>query len=362
MWGGIMINLPRDTIETTVVCLGDKVEKYKDPQWEYVRSGAEKFIDLRSFNFTERRNMLASQQFDVLVYVDSVMDTAVYFLGLARLAPIQCATWGLQMTSGSPEMDFFISLGSELPNAQEYYTETLIRFQTPGVFFHPPRVPSKPLGRQDFGLPQHKTLYVCPHNLRKVQYAYLAVVQGILERDSEAVVVFIAVLGEAWITTLLQRTLQRRLPAQLLPRIYILPTKSTYGRYDLKEDLYDLMMIADVLLDTFPFGGCTISHEALYTDIPIVTLSSTPLLAGRCTMFLLQYINVPECIANSVTEYINIAVEFGTNVQWRHAVKEKISTNKKRLYNNSAAVLEWARFIQFAHNSARSLGNRARAV
>ena len=43
------------------------------------------------------------------IYLDVGMDPMTYFLAFARLAPVQCVTWGHPVTTGVPNMDYFIS-------------------------------------------------------------------------------------------------------------------------------------------------------------------------------------------------------------------------------------------------------------
>ena len=56
------------------------------------------------------------------------MDDMPIKLASLRLAPAQATSWGHPTTSGLPSIDYFLS--SELmepPNADEHYTERLIR-------------------------------------------------------------------------------------------------------------------------------------------------------------------------------------------------------------------------------------------
>src|SRR5262249_10876056 len=93
----------------------------------FIQEGADTVVTLPA-HLDQARRQIAEQRLDVLYYTDIGMDPLAYFLAFARLAPVQCVTWGHPITTGIPTMDYFIS--SELfeaPGAEEHYTEQLVR-------------------------------------------------------------------------------------------------------------------------------------------------------------------------------------------------------------------------------------------
>ena len=115
------------------------------------------------------------------------MDVITYFLAHARLAPVQCATWGHSMTSGISTMDYYITMINEVPDAAAHYTEQLVRFKTTSVFFLPPRKTNleAQITRESFGFPAAARIYVCPQSLHKMHPRFDAMIRGILEKDPQ---------------------------------------------------------------------------------------------------------------------------------------------------------------------------------
>jgi protein O-GlcNAc transferase len=68
----------------------------------------------------------------------------------------------------------------------------------------------------------------------------------------------------------------------------------------------------DIALDPFPYNGTTTTCEALWMGIPVVTLRGDR-HAGRVGASLLSQIGLTDLIANSVEEYVEIAVALARN-------------------------------------------------
>jgi protein O-GlcNAc transferase len=68
----------------------------------------------------------------------------------------------------------------------------------------------------------------------------------------------------------------------------------------------------DIALDPFPYNGATITCEALWMGVPVVTLRGDR-HAGRVGASLLSQIGLTELIANSVEEYVEIALALAGN-------------------------------------------------
>ena len=108
------------------------------------------------------RQAIAAERLDVLFYTDIGMEPTTYFLAFARLAPVQCVTLGHPVTTGIPNIDYFLSADVLEPaDAAEHYSETLIRMVNISSYFTRRAVTGIPPRRADLGLPVDARLYVC---------------------------------------------------------------------------------------------------------------------------------------------------------------------------------------------------------
>ena len=76
-------------------------------------------------------DVIRSGCFDLLYYWEVGTDSTNYFLPFYRLAPVQCTSWGIQVTSGIPKLDYYLSSDLVEPaDASDHYTEQLVLANT----------------------------------------------------------------------------------------------------------------------------------------------------------------------------------------------------------------------------------------
>jgi predicted O-linked N-acetylglucosamine transferase (SPINDLY family) len=216
------------------------------------------------------------------------------------------ATWGHSVTSGIDTVDYYVSHDRvEIPNAQDHYTERLIRL--PGYFVPRYLKPPPPPPR-----PRSKRRYHCPQNLFKLHPDFDAALRAVLERDAAAEIVLVD-SNRPW-TGQLRERLRRSLGA-LASRVRFAP-RMTHAQF--LEHLAE----ADVVLDPFYFGGWNSSCDALALGVPVVTLPGF-LLPGRYTMGLYREMEIEGCIARSPADYVEIALRLAGDDGLRMEIRER---------------------------------------
>jgi hypothetical protein len=134
---------------------------------------------------------------DILVYPETGMDPISYFLSYARLAPVQASWYVHPDTTGILAVDYFLSSDVELPDADNYYSEKLVRFHGLGTFFVDtyanytqvqqlsPRTALLDRAKliEFLNVPRLAHLYVVPHSLYKLHGSFDEVLSKILLQD-----------------------------------------------------------------------------------------------------------------------------------------------------------------------------------
>jgi predicted O-linked N-acetylglucosamine transferase (SPINDLY family) len=281
------------------------------------------------------RDVIRQQQLDVLFYTDVGMDPVTYSLACSRLAPVQCTTWGHPVTSGIPTIDYFISSEAlEPPGAETLYTEKLVRLDSLAVNYERPKnIAARP--RAAFGLADDVHLYGCLQMLWKFHPEFDEVICGILRRDPQARVLLIRGLNRRWDDLLTARFC--RVMPDVADRIIWLPRQAY-------EDFLAITALCDVMLDPLHFGGGNTSYEALAMGVPVITLPSQ-LMRGRITFALYGQMKFADCVATSKQDFVERAVRFCTDRDYRSHVVEQICARSDAIFNDLTGVRQLEQFF-----------------
>ncbi|MGE3779759.1 MAG: tetratricopeptide repeat protein, partial [Pirellulaceae bacterium] len=294
--------------------------------------------------FLEMVEAIREQAFDVLYYFEVGSDATNYFLPFLRLAPVQCAAWGLQLTSGIRHVDYYLSSALVEPSdAADHYSEQLLCADT--LLTYQTRIPRPefPRARARFGLSPRENLYVCAQHVGKYHPDFDGLIGGILERDPDGVVVLTGdPHGHAG--RRLQARWQQSLP-HVASRIRLLPRQSA-------ADYWELIAAADVLLDPPHFGGVNSTYDGLRLGKPIVTLPS-PYHRGRYTLGCYHKMNLLDNVVADRNQYVRRAVSLGTERDLRREAEERITAQAEVLFEDNAAVQAHDRLFALLVEEAR---------
>ena len=330
---GIIEQLDRRRFEVVVLTIGGRA----DTASEAMRKAVERSVVLPG-DLAKARAAIAAEALDVLVYTDIGMEPLTYFLGFARLAPVQCVLPGHPVTTGIPNIDYFVSSrGAEPDDADDHYSETLVRLPRM-IYYAKPSPPVRRRSRESLGFTADDHLYVCAHMLFKLHPDTDAAFAGILRRDEAGKLVLVEGKTPQQTEQLRQR-LARAMP-DVVDRVHWLPWLPL-------DDFLSLLIAADVVLDPLRFSGTNTSYQAFAFNKPVVTLPGE-FLRGRTTYVSYRRMDVDDCIARDVDDYVDIAVRLGTDPDWRRAVETRIAAAHDTLFEHPEAIEAFSGFLDDA--------------
>ena len=328
---GRVQRLDRERFEIVVLSAGTR----RDPVAAAFEQAADAYVRLPRDPSAARR-LVAEQDLDLLLFTDVGMDALTYTLAFSRMAPVQCATWGHPVTTGSRTIDYYIS--SELletAGAEDHYTERLVRLPSLGTWYARPEAPPRAI---QLDLDDGMHVYACPQTLFKLHPTFDPLIAEILRRDPDGVLVLIAGGVPMW-TRLVHERLQRVMPDVAGRVRWLAPLP--------RERFLGLLGAADVLLDPITFGGGNTSYEALAMRSPVVTLPSE-LMRTRITSALYTKAGYTELVASSAEQYVELAVALGVDAEYRALVRERLGSACDVLFEDDGEVRDLEEFLTAA--------------
>jgi tetratricopeptide (TPR) repeat protein len=281
------------------------------------------------------REKIAACKLHVLFYPEVGMDPLTYFISFARLAPVQIKR-GFQITMGIPNIDYFLSSRwAEPKNPQAHYSERLILLKSNGYYYRRPPTPRALPTRKELGLPQKARLYACPQSLFKIHPRLDSVLSELLSRDRDGVLVLMQGKHRHW-ETLLMRRFRQRIP-DAIERIVFLPGLP-------RDEFMKLFLIADAVLDTIHISGGNTSLECFALGVPVVTWPS-PYLPGRLTYGFYRQMGILDCVADSLEEYVDLAIKLANDKRFYNSIKNKIKSRSSVLFEDELAIGELETFF-----------------
>jgi protein O-GlcNAc transferase len=230
-------------------------------------------------------------------------------------------------------MDYYLTSDLMEPdNAEEHYSEKLIRLPNLSLTYRKPELRSKVKTRDQFGIRQNAFVYLMSQSFYKCLPQYDSIYARIARNVPDAQFVMISRHGSE-ITDQFMRRLAK-----------------AFSRYDLNhrdfclvapklnfQDFLSLNHCSDVLLDTFCWSGGKTTLEAVSCGLPVVTCPG-PYMRARHSFGILKMIDLDETIARDETHYVQIASRLGTDTAFYQSVCRKLKRNRNKLYEDQAPV------------------------
>lgn len=308
------------------------------PEVLKIKNNFPNYVDL-PMDFSKACELISGAAPDILIYMEVGSHQLMYALPFARLARVQVATGGFPVTTGIPNMDYFISnVNSETMAEQGNYSEKLVLFEHLCGVMERPKISMPEKTRADLGLPDDgRRLYACPAQLFKLHPDMDAVFAKILARDPQAMILLFDMK-----TNLMQNALLRRfantMPPEYLQRIAILP-------YVSKEDFPHMLRVVDAVIDSFHFSFGTVAYIAIAAGVPLITWPG-PYMCGRGAYTLLRKIGVTELIAKDHDEYVELALKLAQDKEFYRSTAEKLKARGNVFFEDYAAVDEFTASVK----------------
>lgn len=277
-----------------------------------------------------------ARSYDLHIAVDLKGFTTESRLGIFsyRVAPIQCHLLGYPGSIGAPYIDYLFGDPYTTPSTfSDFYTEQIVYMPDSYQMNDPHRaIATSIVNRSDFGIPENSFVYCCFNNNFKITQRIFEVWLRIL-KDSSNTVLWLYEGNQLAKSNLIAYAESLGIdPARLIFATKV-PPNVHISRHKL----------ANLFLDTTPYNAHTTASDALWANLPIITLSGNT-FSSRVAGSLLNAVGLNKYIMHSDEDYINMAVELSKNsTLYNNVVTEFKNVEKDACIFNS---LRYARALE----------------
>lgn len=270
-----------------------------DPWQLRAKDTFDKFIECHGQNDAEIAQISRNLGIDIAVDLKGFTQNARTGIFAARAAPIQVNFIGFPGTMGANYIDYLIGDEVLIPQkSQHSYTEKIAYL--PDCYQPNCRtreVSNKPISRSDFGLPKEGIVFSSFNNNYKITPQVFASWMRILKAVEGSVL---------WLfssNTTAEENLRKHAEENGVD-----PKRIVFAQKLPVDEHLNRIPLADLMLDTFPYGAHTTCSDALRMGLPVVTLKGES-FASRVAASLLTTVGISELITDSHAAYESLAVE-----------------------------------------------------
>jgi predicted O-linked N-acetylglucosamine transferase (SPINDLY family) len=254
-------------------------------------------------------------------------------LASLRLARRQFVAWGHPETSGLPTIDGYFSAELFEPHdAQDHYTERLIRLPNLGVHYQPYATEPANVDLRSLGIDGEGPVLICPGVPFKYAPEDDHLFIEIAQRLRQCTFVFFRHESAE-----LSRKLHGRLDAAFTAAQLDGANHLRLIPWQPRPAFFGLLQRADVYLDTIGFSGFNTMMQAIECDLPCVTLQGK-FMRGRLGSGILTRLGLTGWIAHDKQQYIDLVVALGSDAATRANVRASIRRGKAAAYEDMESI------------------------
>ena len=298
----------------------------------------DEFIDVDNYSDRDVALLAREKKIDIAIDLGGYTKSARPGIFAMRAAPIQINYLGYSGTTGTNYIDYIFSDRFIIPKElQKYYTEKIIYL--PKCFF--PNEEKITLGKKIFsreseGLPEKDFIFCCFNNSWKITPSIFKLWIKLLSNVPRSVL---------WFPGFSKET-KNNLRSECI-KLGIDQNRLIFSTSEkLREDYYTKIKLADIFLDSFPYGAHTTASDFLRVGVPVVTLRGSSFVS-RIASSLLINLNLSELITTTELHYESLAIQLATNPKYLKEVKAKLikNINSSTIFNPT----QYAKSIELSY-------------
>lgn len=289
----------------------------EDPLKHRIRGDFDHWTDITGMADDAAAARIRADGIDILVDLNGHTKGARTKLVGMCPAPINVNWLGYPGTMSTAFHHYVIADDWIVPPGREMYcSEKVMRVPCYQANDRKRAVAAAPPSRTEVGLPEDGTVFCCFNSQQKISPLMFERWMRILSDVPGSVLWLLEAAEDA----------QNRL-REHAERCGIHRDRLIFARRMPSPDHLARMTLADLFLDTFPYGAHTTASDALWMSVPILTLSGHS-FASRVGGSLLRSAGLPELVCTTPEQYVEMAIALGRDHQHLQAYREQLRAAK----------------------------------
>jgi predicted O-linked N-acetylglucosamine transferase (SPINDLY family) len=278
----------------------------------------DQFIECAHLNDVEVAKLAREMKIDIAVDLGGITQDARMGIFAARTAPVQVNYLVYPGTLGTQYHDYLLADKIVIPEGQEhFYTEKIAYL--PNCYQVNDRkreISEKVFNRKGEGLPENAFVFCCFNNTYKILPEIFSVWIQLL-KELPNTVLWLLEKNEVAKENLLFEANQ----------LGVTSDRIIFAKKTNKEEHLARQSLADLFLDTFPYGAHTTASDALWVGLPLITMIGKS-FQSRVAASLLHSVGHPELVATDLAGYKALAVELVNNPAQLQVIRSHLESQK----------------------------------
>ena len=307
-----------------------------------IMAAADHWTDLNGLDDAAAANAIRAHGIDILVDLNGYTKDARTKVFAHRPAPVAVNWFGFPGSMGTPYHHYLIAdLHVVPPEAELYYSEKILRLPCYQPNDRKRVVATTTPDRAAAGLPPEGFVFCCLNGMQKLNAQVFGLWMSILHQTPNSVL---------WLLAGTNDTNDRLRAAATAAGID--PARLLFADKQPNPLHLARMPLADLFLDTFPYGAHTTASDAMWMGLPVLTMQGRS-FASRVCASLVAAAGVPELVCDTPSHYVQRAVELATTGTELTTLRTRLQTARDRstLFDTTGLVQALERLFREMHES-----------
>ncbi len=308
-------------------------------------SVADQHVPLQNIDDAAAIARIIESEIDVLVDLSGLTAGARPGIVAARVAPLQMSYIGFLASCGMPSVDYIVTTKDLFPKKnQSGFTEEPLYLKATYLVVDPNTELQPGVTRAQFNLPEDGMIYCALLNSYKITPEMFGAWMNILKAVPDSVL---------WLVD--ENPTTRKNLESYATSHGIDKARLHFSQRVHPAQYRSQLALADLFLDTSPYGNGATARDAVIANLPILTKPGRTMMS-RLSAHVMKSMGLKELIVKDIASYENKAIEIGKNKSMIREIKEKMlaSRTTSPLFNAEKFTKDFGDAISFAVQETKS--------